>query len=415
MGVALGTRTTGVRLALRPHQLEIINNDKRYKTVIAGRRFGKTFLVKGELSSKAINKSRQTVWYVAPSYRQAKELMWTPLKELIPPSYIKHKDETALSLDLRNGSRIALKGADNPDSLRGPGLNHVAFDEVAFQDPYVWDVVYPMLTDMHGTATFITTPKGFNWVYDLIMDNLADPEWAHFHFTTAEGGNVTKEELDKARATKDPRIFRQEFEASFENLAGRVYYAFDRIENVAPVEDDPNSQLLIGLDFNIDPLTAVLAVKRGAELHVFDEIVISNGNTIMLSQMIRQRYPNRPITVFPDPTGNSQHTNAPVGQTDFTLLRSFAFQINAPMHAYSQTDKINTTNAALLNAVGIRRIKINKRVKHLIKGLDGHCYVEGTSLPDKKDGLDHETDAFAYMCCGVFPIAEPARRIKALV
>jgi hypothetical protein len=417
MGEALGNREVALRkLLLRHNQLSIAKNPKRFKTITAGRRFGKTFYGKDELAHKAINARNQPVWYIAPTYRQAKTLMWRPLKELIPKSYIMHKDETDLSLELRNGSTIALRGADNPDSLRGPGLRHALFDEVAFQDKYVWDVVRPMLADMHGTATFITTPKGYNWYYDLVMDNLAKESWAHFHFTTAEGGNVTEEEIEEARASMDPRMFRQEFEASFENLSGRVYYAFDRIENcVGEIEDNPYLPLKIGMDFNVDPMTATLATRQGAELHVFDEIVIPNGNTVLMSQTIRKRWPNRPIIVYPDPTGNSRHTNAPVGQTDFTLLSGFQFQIVAPTHPYSQTDKINSANAALLNAAGVRRTKINKKCKTLIKGLDGLTYLEGTSQPDKKSGLDHITDSFAYMACSEFPIAEPARRIKALI
>jgi hypothetical protein len=416
MGVILGTRTAELTLALRKPQLVIINNRKRYKIVVAGRRFGKTYLVKAELVGKATAKPNQLVWYVAPTYRQAKDLMWTPLKEFVPKSYIKHKDETDLSMILRNGSKIALRGADNPDSLRGPGLDHVAFDEAAFQDAYVWDVVYYALTDKLGTATFITTPNGFNWIHDLVTENDGDEEWAYFHYTTAEGGNVSQKEIEKARAKKDPRMFRQEMEASFENLSGRVYYAYDRIHNSPEgIEDSIGLPLRVGMDFNVDPMTASLSVREGAILKVFDEITIPNGNTVLMAQTIRARFPNRPIIVYPDPTGNSQHTNAPVGQTDFTLLRSFGFQLLAPGHAYSQTDKINMTNAALLNAAGTRRVMIAKRCKKLIKALDGHTYVEGTSVPDKKQGLDHWTDNLAYLVCGEYPLAEPMRRIKALV
>jgi hypothetical protein len=416
VGIALGNRAQALELPLRPNQLKIAESTRRFNTITAGRRFGKTWLGKNKLFAKANNKSRQVCWYIAPTYRQAKSLMWVPLKELVPRAYVRHKDETDLSMTLRNGSTIALRGADNPDSLRGPGLNYVLFDEVAFQDSYVWDVVRPMLSDMKGEADFITTPSGYNWYYDLVMDNLNNDHWNHFHFTTAEGGNVDLEEIEEAKASMDPRMFRQEYEASFENLSGRVYYAFDRLLNCPDgVEDAIGLPLRVGMDFNIDPLVAVLATRQGSELRVFDEICISNGNTVLMAQTIRQRYPNRPIIVYPDPTGSSRHTNAPVGDTDFTLLRAFGFQLSAPQHPYSQTDKINTTNAALLNAAGVRRIFINKKCKAVIKGLDGLTYTEGTSLPDKKSGLDHACDALAYMTCGEFPIHEPARRIRVAV
>lgn len=416
MGIVLGNKMQALNIALRPNQYVIAESDKRFNTITAGRRFGKTFLGRSKIARKAINKPRQVCWYIAPTYRQAKNLMWIPLKELIPSAYIKHKDETDLSMILRNLSIIALRGADNPDSLRGPGLDYALFDEAAFQAAYVWDVVYPMLSDRLGGADFITSPKGYNWYYDLIMNHNDDDDWGHFHFTTAEGGNVPEKEIARAKAMLDPRMFRQEFEASFENLTGRVYYAYDRILNSQGIiEDVPNQPLRVGMDFNVDPMSSVLSVRIGQELRVFDEIVIPNGNTVLMAQEIRRRWPDRVVIVYPDPTGNSRHTNAPVGQTDMSLLRRFGFQIIAPMHPYTQTDKINSTNGALLNANGVRREKINKRCKNLIKGLDGLTYIEGTSLPDKTSGLDHITDANAYLCCGEYPIMDFARRIKAVV
>jgi hypothetical protein len=74
------------------------------------------------------------------------------------------------------------------------------------------------------------------------------------------------------------------------------------------------------------------------------------------------------------------------------------------------------TNSALLNAAGERRMFINKqRCPKTIKALDGLTYMEGTMLPDKKSGLDHASDAFAYLACAEYPIAQQARRVKALV
>lgn len=401
-----------IDISLRPHQFDVFSDPHRFKIVVAGRRFGKTWLARTILLDQALKGPKRKIHFVAPTYRQAKELLWVPLKDIVPKSYIQKKDEVDLSLTLRNGSTISLRGADNPDSLRGPGLDYVAFDEVAFQSEYGWQVIRPMLSDREGGALFITSPAGFNWVHDLVMDTLDNPQWKQWQFTTAQGGNVTLEEIEEARATLDPRMFKQEYEASFENLAGRVFYAFDRLLNcIDPIEDDKSLPLHIGMDFNVAPVSAVIGVLKGKQYYIFDEIRIMNGNTSMMAAEIKLRYPNRNICVYPDPTGASRHSNAPVGMTDFSILRDNGFQVLAPAHPYAVADKVNMMNAALCNSSGVRRVHINKRCHELIKAFDGLTYVEGTSQPDKKSGLDHCSDAACYATAFLFPIGTSVRRI----
>lgn len=405
-----------IDIRLRKPQFDIFTDSHRFKTVTAGRRFGKTFLARGWLASRAIRIPHTTHWYCAPTYRQAKQLMWGPLKDLIPKAYIRHKDETDMSLELVNRSVIALRGTDNPDSLRGPGLKSLVLDECAFMRTGIWDTILsPMLADQLGHAIFITTPVGYNWFYDLVMESQSDEEWKSFHYTTLQGGNVSPKEVEKQRARLDPRKFRQEFEASFENMSGRVYYAFDREKNVIDVNmrNYDNLPVLVGMDFNICPMTAVYGFRIAEQLHIVGEVEIENGNTELMSQELKRRFPGRNIIVYPDPTGDSRHTNAPVGETDFTILRRNGFQVYTPGHPYAVADKINTMNAAFENASGDRRVFLARgKTKSLQKALDGFCYKEGTSIPDKDSGLDHCSDGCGYLVMAQFPIVQPARRIK---
>jgi hypothetical protein len=146
---------------------------------------------------------------------------------------------------------IALRGADNYDSLRGNGLDFVVLDEYASMPPEAWtEVLRPSLADKQGRALFIGTPRGLNHFYDLFQ--LAKGEdadaWAAFQFTTAEGGNVPLEELELAAHELDERTYRQEFHASFENIGeGLVYYGFDRALNVRPVVYDRRYPIFVSL------------------------------------------------------------------------------------------------------------------------------------------------------------------------
>lgn len=406
-----------VVVKLRPPQLAIFNDPHRFKGVVAGRRFGKTFLSRTWLLDGAIKRPGSMNWYTAPTYRQAKQLMWRPLKELIPPSYIHKKDEVDMTIELKNKSLISLRGTDNPDSLRGAGLNRLVLDECAFMKREVWEeILRPQLSDKLGDALFITTPKSFNWFYDLIMAAQDRQDWGTFHYTTAQGGNVTMDEIEAAKSTLDPRTFAQEYEASFLNMQGRVYYAFDLIENM--IEAQPmmlydGLTILVGMDFNVDPMTAVVGFRIGDQMHIVDEVMIRNGNTDLMAQELKRRYPGRRIVVYPDPAADARHTNAPVGVTDLTILRRHGFGVMTPGHPHAIADKINMANAAFCNAHGVRRVLFARgKTKEISKALAGLTYKEGTNIPDKEGGLDHISDALAYLLCMEYPMVSSARRIN---
>lgn len=402
----------------------------RYSVLVAGRRFGKTYLALATLLKAATNKAGSKNWYISPTYRQAKENSWNILKYLTPRAWIKNTNETDLSILLRNGSKIALKGAENPDSLRGSTLEFVVFDEFADVNIETWEaVIRPALMTTRGKAFFIGTPKGFNHFKEMFDKSVSTAEesgeWRGFCFTTLEGGYVPPEEVESHKRDTEPRIFRQEYEASFETLRGRVYYRFNRGRNIKPVIDN-GGDILIGIDFNVDPMTAVVGVRAGDQLHIIDEIVLRDSNTIEMAREIRKRYsdlpksdknysllkelgrcqdiPIRPIKVFPDPSGKARKTSAPVGQTDYTILRNAGFQVIAPRSAPPVIDRVNNLNVLLENAAGDNRLFINPKCANLIKCLDGLIYKEGTNQPDKSLGLDHLPDALGYLTWSEFPV-----------
>jgi hypothetical protein len=400
---------TEYRHRLTQPQANVFRSPARFRLLNAGRRFGKTHLAVLELINAAVNKPESVNWYVAPTYRQAEQIAWAKLKALLPPEYISKKDEGDLSIILPNKSTIALRGADNPDSLRGPGLDFVVFDEAAFQKQEAWtEVIRPSLSDKLGRALFISTPSGYNWFYDLFSAAQGRADWKTWQYTTLEGGHVPLSEIESARSELDKRTFQQEYEAFFESLAGRVYYAFDRRPypdgNISDVKDIDGAPILVGMDFNINPMSAVFAVKAGGQIHVIGEATIDNGNTDEMVRLIKSRYPNRTIRVYPDPTGNARKTSAPVGQTDFTILRQAGFQVLAPSRPYPVVDKINTVNAGLRTAAGDKRVLINPTCRQLTMALDGLTYVEGTNEPDKSSGLDHITDALGYLLLWELPL-----------
>ena len=407
-----------MNIQLTEPQTAIFQDPTRFRVVVAGRRFGKSYLSGAELINAAIGvnkrtgkqQEKQTVVYIAPTFAMAKQIMWNWLKDYLPMSYVEKMNSSDLVVEFKNGSLIYLKSAENYDSLRGLSLSFVVIDEVADIHPDAWSlVVRPALSDQEGDALFIGTPKGTNHFYDWWLQG-KNPEratWNSYSYTTIEGGNVSPEEVEEARHDLSPRDFKQEYEASFEALSNRVVDLFDREANVREVEDH-GGELLVGMDFNVSPMTAVVGVRVGDELHIFKEYKQQNSNTRFLMETLLEDFKDREMTVFPDPSGRARKTSAIGGETDFTIIREFGAHVVAPSKAPHTADSINTLNTMMCNGANRRRIYIHPTCTELIKDLDTWLYEEdkGTteylSRPDKKSGKDHLPDALKYLVWSEF-------------
>ena len=212
-----------LNIDLHPAQLEIFNSEKRFKIVAAGRRFGKSYLSAWLLLIKAIQSESKDVFYVAPTFQQAKDIMWAMLKDLGKDLIAAAHENTAV-LTLINGRKIYLKGSDRPETLRGVGLSYCVLDEYASMKPQVWEqIIRPTLADVRGGALFIGTPAGKNHFFDLYNDAFEDEDWDAFQYTSIDNPFLPPEEIKAASKTMSSMSFRQEFEASFETFSGGIF------------------------------------------------------------------------------------------------------------------------------------------------------------------------------------------------
>lgn len=394
-------------MPLTKPQQKIFSDNSRFRVVSAGRRFGKTFLSMYEIARIA-RYPNKNIFYVAPTYRQGKQIIWEDLKQqLIQRRWVKKINESELTISLVNGSRISVRSADNPDSMRGVSLDFAVLDECAFMDKSVWtEVLRPTLSDKQGGALMISTPRGFNWFYDMWQFGKSNDDWESFKFTTIEGGNVLPEEVEAAKADLDQKTFEQEYEASFENAGHIIYYAFDMDENTQQHNSEVPKIIHVGCDFNVNPMSAVIAQQTPNGLHVFDEISLPNSNTDELASEIHERYGKHKIVVYPDPAGNARKTSS--NRTDHRILEEWGFVVKAKRSHPSVKDRINAVNRLFCDANGDRHLYIDPRCREVIKCVTKHQYKEGTVQPEKDSGFDHMNDALGYMVDYMYPIRKPA-------
>lgn len=407
-GADLSSYAAAIERTLTEPQRQVFDAGTRFRLLCCGRRFGKTYLSIGQLLIWAMNTPGGLFWYVTSTYKAAKRIAWKTLREMAPPEIVTTVNHTELTIRLINGATISLMGADSPDSLRGSSLSGCVIDEAAYVNPRVWtEVVRPSLSDQVGPCWHITTPAGFNHFHQLWETVEHDEAWSRFSFTTLQGGQVPTEEIEAAKRDMDARTFRQEYLASFESMAGRVFPDF-RDEHITAAAEDQGGDILLGLDFNVGIMAGVLAYLAGDTLVVWDEIAMPNSNTAEVCQYLHTRFPGRRVQAYPDPTGSARKTSSS-GMTDHGILRQYGFVVVSPKAPWSVKDKLQATNFLIENAQGQIRMRIHPRCVNLIKGLRGVTYKLGADewVVDKAPGLEHWCDALGYLVLGAANRVQP--------
>ena len=237
------------KINAKPHagQLEVHNSDARFKVLSAGRRWGKTRLGVNECLDAAAQGGR--AWWVSPSYKTS-EVGWRPLRQIarkIPGAEIRLVDRV---VNFPGGGFVAVRSADNPDSLRGEGLDFVVMDECAFMQREAWtEAIRPALSDRQGKVLFISTPKGRNWLWEIYQRGVSGEEgWQSWTFPTSSNPYIAKEEIEAAKRDLPEMIFRQEYLAEFIDDAGGVFRRVQEAAVLEPREYEEGKQYIAGVD-----------------------------------------------------------------------------------------------------------------------------------------------------------------------
>jgi len=354
-------------------------------------------------------------FFALPTREQAKRVAWPKFKALIPPEWIASTSESELSILTVFGSKLWVLGLDKPERAEGVGWDGGVVDESCDQKPGVFDKsLRPALSDRNGWCDRIGVPKRtgsgaheFKLFYELGMSG-HDPEIESFTWPSAD--ILPKAEIESAKRQLTDKDFNEQYNASWESVGGAVFYAFSDIHNVrGDLTYNPALPLLIGCDFNVDPMAWSIGQRYGDDqLHIFDELFIRNTNTEATLVELARRYGDHKAgcRFFGDATGKARKTSA--SQSDYIQIRNFKGiedarvmfpEANPPRH-----DRFASCNAMFLNAAGERRCFIHPRCKNLIRDLTVRAYTAGTSEPDDHDDISHASDAAGYLIHWLFPL-----------
>ena len=261
----------------RPGQLLIHDALKRFNVLVCHRRFGKTVLAINQLleSATMCTLPQPRFLYVAPERTQAKDVAWEFAKHYGAPYMMGEPNISELWIPLYNGARLFIKGASDPDKLRGPYYDGIVLDEYAQMASRTWtEVLGPALADRKGWAIFIGTPKGRNAFYNLYNDALKNPEWYATLIKASESGVLEAAELARWKGAMTPDEYEQEFECSFQAANAGSYYGKDMADGAARicrVPWEPTVKVTTAWDLGIDDATAIWFCQQvGREVRLID-------------------------------------------------------------------------------------------------------------------------------------------------
>lgn len=254
-----------------------------------------------------------------------------------------------------------------------------------------------------------TTPEGFSFCYQQWEKEPKDGYKIYRASTYSNAHNLPEDYIDSLKSTYPPELVDAYINGYFVNLVGeRVYRNFDRELNLSRETVQPGDSLYIGMDFNVIHGAAIIHVLRdgGRTVHAVDEIHDAYDTDEQIAYL-KENYSDHEINIYPDATGRHR-TSANTTETDIAKLEAAGFNVYYDYSNPAIKERVYSLSAMICNGKGERRYFVNPDTcPEYVLCLEQQIW--GTNgLPDKKEGLDHKTDAAGYYIHYEFPIVKPA-------
>ena len=383
-----------------------------------------------ELGSRVPNKQ---VAIIAPTYDQVKDIYYPILAYDLGLESLAVKSSRELGrfvfLDKDEMPSIFLRllSYEAVERMRGKGYYFVGWDEICscskgISAKKAWEgIIQPTIitrwsrrraalygSRAPGRACVITTPKGYDFFYDMFHYYENDKDWGSWHFDYTQSPFIDPDEVERIRHTIDPIEFAREYTASFEDSGNSLFYMFNRKKHVRnDLEYFRSGETVnVGMDFNVGVQASSMFAIRGGQMHFLDEMK-GHPDTETLANAIKEKYRGHRICVFPDPSGKARKTSAPVGRTDFSILKNAGFTVLSRNKAPPIIDSVAAVNAKLETAAGERSMFIHPKCVGLISSMERTKWVENnpdTATIDKKEGVEHFSDGVRYATEYLYPV-----------
>ena len=349
----------------------------------------------------------------APTYPMLRDATQTALLAILDgnglPYHFNRSESTLVMKD--TGSKILLRSLDEYERLRGTNLAWFGVDELTYVAQEAWVRLEGRLRDpkaqrLCGFAVW--TPKGHDWVYQRFLaakvegyDVVVARPMENRHIL-----DKVPDFYERLKHSYDEKFYRQEVMGEYLNSQdGLVYHVFDAAENIREVELLKGEPLLWALDFNVDPMSSVIAQIDGSVVRVLDEIVLHRASTGQACEEFINRFGEHKVEVmvYGDASGYASKTS---GKTDYETVRRALDEAEfekVSFHAARRNppvrERVALVNAKLKNAAGDVELLVSPKCKELVKDFLEVTYKEGSGVIDKErdPNRTHLSDALGYL------------------
>lgn len=408
-----GSRSRDIKYSPLPSQRRFHESPARFKGFSGPIGSGKSQALCHEAIKLSYLNPGRTGLIGAPTYPMLRDATAAALLEVLDGNKIPHEINRAENhLVMRETrSKILFRAVEEFERLRGSNLAWFGLDELTYTSEPAWLRLEGRLRDPKAsrlTGFAVWTPRGYDWVYERFVTRKIEG------YETVVAAPFENRHLlervpdyyERLFSSYDQRFYQQEVLGKYLSLtAGRVYYAFERQENIADAELDRTRPLLWSLDFNFDPMSSVVAQMEGEGVKVLDEIVLKQATTIQACEEFERRYPKHPagLAIYADATGVKRQTS---GTSDLGMLKGF-FRSGAygdvtyriPTSNPPVLDRVQLMNARMASAEGTRSLTVHSRCRELIKDFEQVNYKDRSQVIDKEKDPNrtHLSDALGYL------------------
>ncbi|WP_257657712.1 phage terminase large subunit [Parapedobacter lycopersici] len=384
------------------HQEDFLFSEAKHTGLIGGYGSGKSFAGVLKTCLKKIEYNQIPVAYYLPTYGLIKDIAFPKFAEQLTRFGIQYTiNRTDKDITTPFGM-IYLRSMDNPESIVGYEVGYSLIDETdILPTDKMTDVFAKIIArnrlklpngDINKTDV-VGTPEGFKWAYRFFVKDKS-PDRVIINGKTKDNTTLPSEYMKTLQDVYSPEQLDAYLDGKFVNLtSGTVYRSFNRFENHTDREADDRDVLHIGMDFNVTNMHATIIVSQAGTNHVVDEVVKAY-DTFEMCGIIRERYPNNQIVVYPDAAGGSRKTS---GKSDHDILKQHGFKLRVGAKNPFVRDRVNAVNSAFMNGT----LFINtSRCPTLTEALENQAY-NANGEPDKTTGYDHINESLGYFVTGV--------------
>lgn len=389
-----------------PHkfQAEFHKSDARFRTLIAGRRGGKTLAGTIEALWYADKNPKSRGWIVAPTYVMLRDVNIPMVLEYLPDHAVENWNRSEKRIELINGAEIVFRSAEDPDKLRGIGLNWVWLDEASFMKKEVWDVLYPTLTDTKGVGWVTTTPQGYDWVHKTFFVPAQEdhPDYEVWRYKTLDSPYVDPEMVEKARKEMSAQMFRQEYEAEFEHFTGLVYPDFSEKEHVIhPKSLDRDDLWFVGIDVGYTNPTAAILICEDIKnrVYIVDEVYEAGMTVPEIARRIKQMVGDRNVEAYVIDSSSKGKSQAAAAFSDLSVADQFIENgIPVTMGTKDVIGGINRVTQKIKNG----ELFVYENCENVIREFENYSWPRTKDDMSNKDerptkAFDHAMDAVRYV------------------